>query len=146
MEFIDNVNTVLKDELEKSIKPQSVINVAAAYFSIYAFQELKNELESVNHLNFIFTSPTFVTEKAPKEKREFFIPRLGRERSLYGSEFEIRLRNELSQKAIAKECADWIRSKVTFKSNTSSDSIQGFITVDEEAFYPVQGFSTVELS
>ena len=145
MEFIDNVNTVLKDELEKSIKPQSVINVAAAYFSIYAFQELKNELESVNHLNFIFTSPTFVTEKAPKEKREFFIPRLGRERSLYGSEFEIRLRNELSQKAIAKECADWIRSKVTFKSNTSSDSIQGFITVDEEAFYPVQGFSTVEL-
>lgn len=145
MEFIDNINTVLKDELEKSIKPQSVINMAAAYFSIYAFQELKDELESVDHLNFIFTSPTFVTEKVPKEKREFYIPRLGRERSLYGSEFEIRLRNELSQKVIAKECADWIKRKVTFKSNTSSDSIQGFITVDDEAYYPVQGFSTVEL-
>lgn len=145
MDFIDNINKVLKDELEKEIKPNSVLNIAAAYFSIYAFQELRKELEAVESLSFIFTSPTFVTEKAPKEKREFFIPRLGRERCLYGSEFEIRLRNELSQKAIAKECADWIRKKVTFKSNISSESIQGFITVDDKAFYPVQGFSTVEL-
>lgn len=145
MEFIDNVNITLKNELKKNIQPNSVVNIAAAYFSIYAFQELKEELECVDKLNFIFTSPTFVTEKTPKEKREFFIPRLGRERSLYGSEFEIRLRNELSQKAIARECADWISSKVQFKSNISNDSIQGFITVDDEAFYPINGFSTVEL-
>ena len=102
--IIDNVNIVLKDELKKTIHPNATINIAAAFFSIYAFQELKKELESIDKLNFIFTSPTFTTEKAPKEKREFFIPRLGRERTLYGSEFEIRLRNELSQKAIAKEC------------------------------------------
>ncbi len=145
MEFIDNVNIKLRDELKKKIQPNSVVDIAAAYFSIYAFQELKEELESVDKLNFIFTSPTFVTEKTPKEKREFFIPRLGRERSLYGSEFEIRLRNELSQKAIAKECADWIKSKVTFRSNISKDNIPGFITVNDEAFYPVNGFSTVEL-
>ncbi len=145
MEFIDNVNITLKNELRKKIQQNSLVNIAAQYFSIYAFQELKEELEGVDKLNFIFTSPTFVTEKTPKEKREFFIPRLGRERSLYGSEFEIRLRNELSQKAIAKECADWIGSKVQFKSNISNDSIQGFITVDDEAFYPINGFSTVEL-
>lgn len=145
MEFIDNVNITLKNELRKKIQQNSLVNIAAQYFSIYAFQELKEELEGVDKLNFIFTSPTFVTEKTPKEKREFFIPRLGRERSLYGSEFEIRLRNELSQKAIAKECADWISSKVQFKSNISNDSIQGFITVDDEAFYPINGFSTVEL-
>ena len=145
MDFIDNVNITLKNELKKKIQANSIVNIAAAYFSIYAFQELKEELESVDKLNFIFTSPTFVTEKTPKEKREFFIPRLGRERSLYGSEFEIRLRNELSQKAIARECADWIISKVQFKSNISNDTIQGFITVDDEAFYPIHGFSTVEL-
>ena len=57
-------------------------------------------------------------EKAKKEKREFYIPRLNRERSLYGTEFEIKLRNEMTQKAIAQECADWIRKKVRFKSKT----------------------------
>lgn len=146
MEFIDNINVILKDELRKEIHAESVVNIAAAYFSIYAYQELKEELEKIDKLNFIFTSPTFVTEKAPKEKREFYIPRLGRERSLYGSEFEIRLRNELSQKAIAKECADWIRKKASFKSNISDESIQGFITIDDKtSFYPIQGFSTVEL-
>ena len=145
MELIDNVSIRLGNELKKEIQTNSVVNIAAAYFSIYAFQELKEELKSVDKLNFIFTSPTFVTEKAPKEKREFFIPRLGRERSLYGSEFEIRLRNELSQKAIARECAEWINSKVTFRSNVSNANIPGFITVDDEAFYPVGGFSTVEL-
>lgn len=63
-------------------------------------------------MRFIFTAPTFVTEKAKKEKREFYIPRLNRERNLYGTEFEIKLRNELTQKAIAKECADWIKEKL----------------------------------
>lgn len=53
--------------------------------------------------------------KAKKERREFYIPQLNRERNLYGSEFEVKLRNELTQKTIAKECADGVRRKVTFK-------------------------------
>lgn len=52
-------------------------------------------------------------------KREFYIPRQARERSLYGSEFEVKLRNEVTQRSIAKECAEWIRKKATFKSNDS---------------------------
>ena len=59
---------------------------------------------------------TLTQSRAPKEKREFYIPRLNREQSLFGTDLEIRLRNELTQKAIAQECADWIRSKATFKS------------------------------
>jgi hypothetical protein len=80
---------------------------------------LKEELESVDELRFIFTSPTFIKDKTKKEKREFFIPKLHRERNLYGTDFEVKLRNKLEQKAIAKECADWIRRKVKFKSNAS---------------------------
>ena len=72
------------------------ISIAAACFSIYAYQELKAQLEACEELRFIFTSPTFVAEKMPKERREFYIPRLKREKSLYGTEFEVRLRNELS--------------------------------------------------
>jgi len=114
MKLIDNINETLKDNLSMDIKQGSKLSIAAACFSIYAFQELKEELKGIDELRFIFTSPTFTTEKAKKEKREFYIPRLNRERSLYGTEFEVKLRNELTQKAIAKECAEWIKEKVTF--------------------------------
>ena len=145
LEIIDNINKTLKDDLKIEIQQGSKLSIAAACFSIYAFQELKAELQGVDELRFIFTSPTFTTEKAHKEKREFYIPRLNRERSLYGTEFEVKLRNELTQKAIAKECADWIREKVTFKSNITNENMMGFINLDEKSYMPVNGFTTVEL-
>ena len=145
MELIDNTSKTLRDDLAVEIKKGSKLSIAAACFSIYAFQELKKELQGVDELRFIFTSPTFITEKAKKEKREFYIPRLNRERSLYGTEFEVKLRNELTQKAISKECADWIRAKVTFKSNITNENMMGFINVDDKNYMPVQGFTTVDL-
>ena len=145
MELIDNINKTLKSDLLVELKKGSKVSIAASCFSIYAFEELKSQLKDVEELRFIFTSPTFVTEKANKQKREFYIPRLNRERNLYGSEFEIKLRNELSQKAIAKECADWIRKKVCFKSNRTGENMMGFATVDDKAYMPITGFTTVEL-
>ncbi len=105
MEVFNNTTKVVKDDLEKTIRNGDRLAIAAACFSLYAYQTLKKQLESCAELRFIFTSPTFVEEKTPKEHREFYIPRLQREKSLYGTEFEIRLRNELKQKAVAKECA-----------------------------------------
>ena len=145
MEVIDNVSKRLRDDLAAEIKSDSKVSVAASCFSIYAYQELKEQLEQVDELRFIFTSPTFISESFPKEKKEFFIPRLNRERSLYGSDFEVRLRNELSQKAIAKECADWIRRKACFKSNFSNEHMLGFANVDSTSYYPLRGFTTVDL-
>ena len=145
MELINNITKTLRDDLSVEIKDGSKLSIAAACFSIYAFQALKEQLLDIDELRFIFTSPTFVTEKTKKEKREFYIPRLNRERSLYGTEFEVKLRNELTQKAIAKECADWIRQKVTFKSNVSEKSIQGHLIVDDLGYTPVNSFTTVEL-
>ena len=104
--------------------------MAAACFSIYAFAELKKQLKSVDELRFIFTSPAFIQEQADKQKREFYIPRLSREQSLYGTEFEIKLRNEMTQRAIAQECADWIRKKARFKSNVSGENMTGFMTIE----------------
>ncbi len=145
MELIDNTSKTLKDDLAVEIKKGSKLSIAAACFSIYAFQELKKELQEIEELRFIFTSPTFVTEKAKKEKREFYIPRLNRERSIYGTEFEVKLRNELTQKAIAKECAEWIRKKVIFKSNVTNENMMGFINLDDKNYMPVNGFTTVDL-
>jgi SNF2 family DNA or RNA helicase len=145
MELIDNVSKTLKQDFQEEIKPGSRIAIAASCFSIYAFQELKEQLQGIKELRFIFTSPTFTMEREDKQKREFYIPRLNRERNLYGSEFEVKLRNELSQKAVAKECAEWIRQKVCFKSNRTRQSMMGFANVDNTNYMPLNGFTTVEL-
>ena len=145
MELINNVSKTLRDDLLQQITAGSQLSIAASCFSIYAFQELKDALKEIKELRFIFTSPTFTTEKTPKHQREFYIPRLGRERTLFGSEFEVKLRNELTQKAIAHECAEWIRQKVCFKSNSTNEQMMGFITLDDTSYSPLDGFTTVDL-
>lgn len=145
MQILDNVRNTVKDDLQVTIKKGSKISVAAACFSIYAFKELKKQLEAVDELRFIFTSPTFLKEKTPKASREFYISRMNRERSIYGTEFEVKLRNELTQKAIAKECAEWIRKKATFKSNTTGEQMMGFMNVDTSTYMPFNAFTTVDL-
>lgn len=149
MKVIDNINTILKDELIESIKKGSKICIAASCFSMYAYKELKKQLDSIEELRFIFTSPTFIKEASKKEKREFYIPRMNRESGLYGTEFEIKLRNEMTQRAIAKECAEWIKTKVKFQSNVSGDSMGGFITIessnDKAAYMPIVGFTTTDI-
>ena len=145
----DNITSRVIDDLKVTLKKGSKVSVAAASFSIYAFEALQKELEQVEELQFIFTSPTFSKERAKKQKREFYIPKLNRERTLYGSDFEIKLRNKLSQKAIAKECADWIRAKVRFKSNVSQMNMPGFLNVknvdDLLTYMPFNEFTTTEL-
>lgn len=145
---INNISERVMDDLKTKLSKGSTMSVAAASFSIYAYEALKEELESVDELRFIFTSPTFIKDKAKKEKREFFIPKLNRERNLYGSDFEVKLRNKLEQKAIAKECADWIRRKVKFKSNASQEEMGGFLHVQNQkpsAYVPFNEFTTTEL-
>lgn len=66
MQIIDNINHIVKNDLQDSIQPGSKLSIAAACFSIYAYQELKKQLEGIDELHFIFTSPTFVTEKTSK--------------------------------------------------------------------------------
>ena len=129
MQIIDNINHTVKENLQISICKGSKISIVAACFSLYAYQELKKELGKISELRFIFAAPTFVTEKPSKSQREFYIPRIFRERYLYGTEFEVKLRNELTQKAIAKECAEWIRQKVTFKPELSESLSWSFTSL-----------------
>ncbi len=153
MEIIDNRSRLLGDDLKKEIKQGSKIKIVASYFSIYAYEALKEKLNNIEELDFIFPTPTFVNEgvkdKLKKEKREYYIPKHMRENSLYGTEFEIRLRNQLTQRVIAKECAEWVRNKVVFKSNTTDNGLQNFIYVDNGekkfCYMPVNGFTSVDL-
>lgn len=153
MELIDNRAKLLGDDLKKEIKSGAKIKMVASYFSIYAFEVLKDELSNISELQFIFPNPTFVQQgvkdNIKKETREYYIPKRLRENSLYGTEFEIRLRNQLTQKVIAKECAAWVRDKVQFKSNITEGGLQNFIYVentDKKAIYfPITGFTYVDL-
>jgi len=147
-EVFDNVSKTVKDDLTVAIKKGDKLSIAASCFSIYAYQALKKQLDGIAELRFIFTSPTFLKEKVPKEKREFYIPRLSRERSLFGTEFEVKLRNELTQKAIALECAEWIRKKVQFRSNLTGGNISSFINVvgsESVTYMPLNGFTSADL-
>jgi superfamily II DNA or RNA helicase len=145
--IFNNTTDRVVDDLKATLKQGDKVAVASACFSIYAFQALKDQLKGVNELRFLFTSPTFtVPEKIRKESREYFIPKRGREQSLYGTAFEVRLRNELTQKAIARECADWIREKVRFRTNMTDGAVTPFVAVNDEASYaPVTEFTTVGL-
>lgn len=150
LRIINNVTDLLGDELKAEITTGSKVRIAASTFSIFAFEALRKELEQVSEVEFVFTSPSFVAEKATdnlrKERREFFIPNGGAESTLAGSEFEIRLRNKLTQRAIARECAEWVRRKVTFRSNATDSPMQQFAVVDDRAAYlPLQGFTTADL-
>lgn len=149
MERFNNIDKILKDDLQKQIKKGSKLSIATACFSIYAYQELRNQLENIEQLRFIFTSPTFISDKVPKTKREFYIPRLNRERSLYRNKFEVKLRNELIQRVIAKECVKWIKQKVIFRSNVTDENIGGFINIENIdnsfTYIPVNGFTAVDI-
>ena len=149
VKIFDNINDIVRDDMISTINKGSKISIAAACFSIYAYKELKEQLEQIDKCRFIFTAPTFVKEKTEKQKREFYIPRLNRENSLYGTEFELKLRNEMNQKAIAKECADWIKRKATFKSNITGENMTGFINVTNSnsatTYMPINGFTTVDI-
>ncbi|MBY6285229.1 DEAD/DEAH box helicase family protein [Neisseria subflava] len=154
MKVIDNINQLLGDDLKENIGLESRISIASSIFSIYAYSYLKEELENIEELRFIFTSPTFVPEQAAsqekKEIREFTIEQNNRENNLYGTEFEIHLKNKLMQKAIAHECAEWIRKKVQFKSNKTSAFMQDLIAVELSPnkaiiYLQSQGFTPVGL-
>ena len=153
MKIIDNISSLLGDDLKASIYPKAKLKIAASCFSMYAYEALKTELSNLESLEFIFTAPTFVptevTDKVKKERREFFIPKAGREGSLYGSEFEIQLRNKLTQRAIARECAEWMRLKAIFRSNKTKSPMQQFACIQgpehEVAYMPLHGFTAVDL-
>lgn len=153
MQIIDNTSHLLGDDLKATIGRGARLRIAASCFSIYAFESLKAELSKVESLQFVFTAPTFipteVTDRLRKERREFFIPKARRESGLYGTEFEIQLRNKLTQRAVARECAEWIQKKARFRSNATKAPMQQFMHATgangEVAYMPISGFTAVDL-
>ena len=147
MELLDNKFKKFGDDLKEELKNGDKCNIASAVFSMYSYHELKKQLNGIDEFKFIFTSPTFIEEvKEKKQERLFELNNYKREKSLVGSEFEIRLKNKLNGGAIAKECANWIREKAKFKSNVNNNPIQNFMTINDRLIYlNVNEFSSAGL-
>lgn len=147
-EIINNTSRLLGDDLKNELTGGSKVRIAASCFSIYAYAALKNELESIDELKFLFTMPSFVDEQisdnVKKEQKEFYIPK-----ELCGTDFEIRLKNQMTQRAIARECADWLRNKVQIKTLKDPVATQSMINIERGGefvhYTPIGGFTTTDL-
>ena len=120
------------DELCTALQPGAKLSVISAYFTIYAYEALKKELSSIEEMRFIFTTPSYIKQKSDFQ-REFYIAHRDMGNRLSGNDFELKLRNKLTQSAIAKECADWLRRKVHIKSYRETDSAQMRLAYVENA-------------
>jgi len=128
MEYLDNSLKKLGDNLKKELQFGSNVQVCASIFSMYGFHELKKELAKIEQFHFVFTQPTFITNITEKKTSKEFEINIA-EKSINGSSFEVKLKNELTSKEIAKECVAWIKEKATFKSNLTNRLITPFINL-----------------
>ncbi|MBR3160892.1 MAG: DEAD/DEAH box helicase family protein [Atopobiaceae bacterium] len=126
MEFLSNEGVnALGDKLRSSLSSGDRLSIISSYFTVFAFGELKDELLQVDELRFLFDEPTFVEQMAElKEPKEFMLSKRGRERGIGGTGLELTLRNNLNQRALAHECAEWVRAKASFRSARSRGMVQ----------------------
>ncbi len=102
--------------LSEKIQDGSALSIVSAYFTIYAYDALKESLDRIQHLDFLFGEPSFVNRLDPSktEKKAFIMDAGGLE-----------LANKLQQKRVAKECAEWIEKKVKIKTIKQSNLLHG---------------------
>ena len=114
--ILDNKNNgKVIDELKENLEKSSKLSIISAYFTIYAYQELKKELSRIDSLRFLFTEQYF-KKQDDELLRQYYISKKINNNTLFGNEFEIKLKNELNQTNIARECAEWLKNKAEIKS------------------------------
>ena len=115
MQILDNkTQGKVVDTLKANIKTGTKLSIISAYFTIYAYEELRKELNRIDSLRLLFSEPTFIKNKKDIN-REFKLSG-SYERGLAGDRYEMKLKNELKQSEIAKECAIWVKEKVEVRA------------------------------
>ncbi|MFX0139327.1 MAG: hypothetical protein ACFFDN_37145 [Candidatus Hodarchaeota archaeon] len=113
----DNQNRgKIGDFLSEKIQHGSKLSFVSAYFTIHAYHALKEELDKINRLNFLFGEPRFVksVDHEKTDKKAFKI-----------EDENLKLDNRLEQRKVAREYADWIREKVNIRSMIRSNFLHG---------------------
>ena len=103
------------DFLRDKIQDGSALSIVSAYFTIYAFDKLRDELTGIKGLRFLFGEPSFINIDPDKtESKAFQLTESG-----------LKLQNYLPQKEVARACADWIEEKVEIRSVRKSNFLHG---------------------
>ena len=102
--------------LKEKIHSNSDLSFVSAYFTIYAYSALKDQLNEINHLRFLFGEPKFIQSLDPDktEKKAFRI-----------ENDKLELNNKLQQKRVARECAAWLEEKVEVRSIVKPGFLHG---------------------
>ena len=102
--------------LRDKIQPGSTLSVVSAYFTIYAYDALKGHLDQIDHLDFLFGEPSFVSrlDPATPTNKAFILDERG-----------LTFANRLRQKRVARECAEWIAEKVDTRTIRRSNLLHG---------------------
>lgn len=93
------------------------LSFVSAFFTIYAYNQLKNKLDNIQDLRFLFGEPRFISQIDPKtDKKQFQIE---------DDKLVIPIENRLTQSRIAFECANWIKEKCEIKSMVKPNFLHG---------------------
>ncbi len=109
-----SVGEFLKTEIDEGSK----LSIVSAYFTIYAYKKLKDNLDQIDNLNFLFGEPTFINTIGTESKNY-------KEFKIEDDKLVIPMKNRLQQKHVAKECSDWIKEKVSIKSMVKPNFLHG---------------------
>ena len=147
IKLVDNKgdNTIiqtLKDEVKKGSK----IAVASAYFSIYAFEELKKELSRAKEFQFLYTQPTFYDHEQDQNHQYKLKKNNKNDPTFEGNDFELPLRNKMISKSIALEVAKWIGEKAQFKTILGENTFPKQIIVQNEKGKDIQIQSEIDFT
>ena len=106
------------DFLRQAISINSEVSIVSAYFTIYAYHHLKNNLDSISKLQFLFGEPTFIKSLDPDKVNT-------RDFKIEDDKLTIPLESRLSQKNMARECSEWIRDKTEIRSMVKPNFLHG---------------------
>jgi superfamily II DNA or RNA helicase len=104
--------------LKDNIKSDSALSIVSAYFTIYAYNHLKDQLNSINELKFLFGEPTFIKSLDPTKTNK-------RNYKIEDDNLIIPTESRLTQKSVARECSEWIEKKVLIKSMVKPNFLHG---------------------
>ncbi len=136
---LDNKTNFVYEELCDAIRKGSKLSVVSAYFSMYAYDKLKKDLNKIDNMRFIYTKPSFIKNKE-REAREFYIDN----NTIFGNDLEIKLKNELTQSSVSKEFSKWISEKVEIKSFKNENEAQPraiYVDNDDDTSITITGSS-----
>lgn len=102
--------------LREQIRPGAELSFVSAYFTIYAYHALHGTLDQIEHLRFLFGEPRFVRTLDPDG---------GHAKAFAIDEGGLQLTTLLSQRPIARACAEWIRQKVEIRSVKQAGLLHG---------------------